>query len=177
METGLAIESRHSRRVFEQKPVEWEKIVKVLNAARLAPSAINTQPWHFVVVQDSERIKAIVSADSFFNKWMKKAPVLIVACVKEGKFAQIDLGLSIENLLIMATDLGLGTTPAAVSNKDKLGEIINCPKEFTPMITIALGYALEKKSFSEKMLKTILKKKKSLNQIASKEQFGNEIKE
>ena len=177
METWLAIEGRHSRRVFQQKPVEWEKIVKVLNAARLAPSAINVQPWHFVVVQDPKRIKSIVSADQFFNRWMEKAPVLIVACAKEGRFAQIDLGLSIENLLIMATDLGLGTTPAAVSNKGKLKEIINCPKDFTPTITIALGYVPEKKAFSEKMIKAVLKKKKPLNKVASKEQFGNEIKE
>ena len=177
METWSAIEERHSRRVFEQKPVEWEKLVKILDAARLAPSAVNFQPWHFVVVQEPERIKAIVSADQFFNRWMEKAPALIVACAKEGKFSQIDLGMSIENILLMATDLGLGSTPAAVSNKEKLAEIIKCPKDFVPTITIALGYAPKEKSLSEKVVKTILKKKKALNQVASKEQFGNKIEE
>ena len=64
METESTIKNRHSRRVFQEKPVEWKKIVKILNAARLAPLAVNIQPWRFVVVQDAARKKSVVAADS-----------------------------------------------------------------------------------------------------------------
>ncbi len=172
MEVAKAIELRHSRRVFDSKPIEWEKILALLDAARLAPSAVNWQPWHFVVVQDEKNRKAIVSAGQVFNKWMAAAPVLIVACAKESHYSKIDLGLSIENVLIRATDLGLSGTPTAIGNKEKISELINCPKGFSPLITIALGYAPEKKTLTERVVKKLMKKKKPIEEIASKEKFG-----
>ena len=121
METENAILGRRSIRSFLEKPVGKEKIIKVLDAARLAPSARNVQPWHFIAVQEKGNREKVVATEPIFNLWMRDAPVLIVCCAQKGnKYSHIDLGLSIENMLLMATDLGLGGTTCAVHGSEKL---------------------------------------------------------
>jgi nitroreductase len=173
METGEAIKARKSSRSFLPEEVRDTEIGKVLDAARLAPSAINLQPWHYVVVRDREQRGLIVGSEPPFNSWMKSAPVLIVACVKRrNDNSLIDLGLSIENLLLRAQDLGLGATPTAVHNKDRVREIIRCPKEFEPLITVALGYPEGKAGISGRLIKMFTKGRKDLAKIASNGFFG-----
>ncbi len=173
METEKVIRERKSRRSFEENAVEKEKIKQILDAARLAPSGINLQPWHYIVVQEREHRKALIAAEPPFNNWMKSAPLLIVACVKKtNAYSLIDLGLSIENLLLRATDLGLGSTPTVTHNKDKLRKLLKISEDYSPEITIALGYAKEKKSLTEKVMKAVIKGKKNLSEIISWEEFG-----
>ena len=105
-----AIEKRRSIRSYEPTPVPDEKLEKILEAARLAPSASNVQPRHFIVVTDRERRDTISSG--MFARFLKQAPVVIVACgdeKKSPKWYPIDVAIAVENMVLAATgqDLGL----------------------------------------------------------------------
>ena len=105
-----AIEKRISIRNYEPTPVPREKLEKILEAARLAPSASNVQPRHFIVVTDRERRDTISSG--MFARFLKQAPVVIVACgdeKKSPKWYPIDVAIAVENMVLAATgqDLGL----------------------------------------------------------------------
>ena len=90
MELEQAILTRRSVRKYQDKPVEREKINACLEAARLAPSACNSQPWHYIVIDDPQ-VKAAFCQEAFsgvyaMSKWAEKAPVLIAAVSDKGSF-------------------------------------------------------------------------------------------
>jgi nitroreductase len=110
MDVFETIEKRRSIRNYEPTPVPREKLEKILEAARLAPSASNVQPRHFIVVTDRERRDTISSG--MFARFLKQAPVVIVACgdeKKSPKWYPIDVAIAVENMVLAATgqDLGL----------------------------------------------------------------------
>lgn len=106
---------RYSVRKYKDEPVEREKLLQVLEAARYAPSACNYQPWHFIVVTDEELKNRI--AETYPRDWFREAPVVIVACGDhsaswkrgDGKdHCDVDLAIAIEHMALAAADLGLG---------------------------------------------------------------------
>lgn len=112
---------RQSCRVFERRPLEREKLVACLEAARLAPSANNAQPWRFVVVDDPELKQSLADALSF-NRFALDAGALVVVvenqeslaakaagAVKDNKYAPMDIGMAVENFCLAAAEQGLGT--------------------------------------------------------------------
>jgi len=113
METLETISKRASLKSFlSAREVEQEKITKILDAARLAPSARNAQPWRFIVVMGKENVENVVTKAFFgFNQIAKEAPVLIIACanpndddIHEGReYYLFDVGLAVENILLAAT--------------------------------------------------------------------------
>jgi len=128
-----------------------------LEAARLAPSAHNSQPWKFVVVDDNEIRKRL--CDSAFNgiyainSFCKTAPVIIVAISEKSKFLtkiggifrgtqyyQIDIGIACEHLVLEAEDLGLGTCWIGWFNENAVKSVLSVPLEKKIYILIALGY-------------------------------------
>ena len=121
METLATIEKRASLKThLSTRDVEQEKIAKILEAAVLAPSARNSQPWRFIVVKGRENVEAVVDkAFMGMNQVVKEAPALIIACanpsdddIHEGReYYLFDVGLAVENMLLAATDLGLVTHP------------------------------------------------------------------
>lgn len=153
METLEAINKRTSLKThLSTRDVEKEKIVKVLEAARLAPSATNEQPWRFVVVKGKENVDNVVSKASMMGrKVFEEAPVLILVFVKpkdyifpDGKsFYLLDIGLAMENILLAATDLGLISHPMAALDEGKLKEILGVPDEMEFVIATPLGYPTE----------------------------------
>ena len=106
-----AIFHRVSIRKYLDKPVEEEKIVKMLRAAMAAPSATNQQPWEYYVVTNKEK-RLELSTVSPYSSYTKDAPVVFVACYRDGSmlkapdYVQIDLSASVENLLLEADALG-----------------------------------------------------------------------
>jgi nitroreductase len=151
------VKHRKSVRNFLDKPVEKEKIMMCLEAARLAPSASNSQPWKFIVVDDNEKRKRL--CDSAFNglyainSFCKTAPVIIVAVSEKSKFLtriggifrgtqyyQIDIGIACEHLVLEAEDLGLGTCWIGWFDEKAVKSVINIPRDRKLDILIALGY-------------------------------------
>lgn len=150
METLEAISKRASLKAcLSARDVEREKIEKILEAARLAPSAGNKQPWRFIVVKGKKNIENVVTrAFREGNQVVKQAPVLIFVFVnpKENafpdgrEFCLLDTGLAMENLLLAATDLGLATHPMAGVYEDELKKTLGIPDEMKFVIATPLAY-------------------------------------
>jgi nitroreductase len=145
-----AIKNRRSIRKFEQKAVEKEKLMKVLEAARLAPSAMNRQPYVFIVTSDEEKIKKISSACN--QIW--DAPIIIVICALPEKawvrddgeeYWKADSAVAMNTLSLQACEEGLGTCWIAAFNEEKIKEILGIENEARVVAMTPLGYPAEKK--------------------------------
>lgn len=152
------IKIRQSVRNYSDKAVEKEKIEKCLEAARLAPSASNSQPWKYIVVDDKE-LKNKVAKTTFdklvrFNKFAVQASVIIVIVlekpkiitqiggeIKKREFPLIDIGISAEHFCLQAAELGLGTCMIGWFDQKRIQELLNIPKKKTIGLLITLGYA------------------------------------
>jgi nitroreductase len=153
VKTLEAINKRASLKThLSTRDVEQDKIIKILEAARLAPSATNEQPWRFVVVKGRENVENVVTrASRMGRKAFDEAPVLILVFVNpndyvfpDGKtFYLLDVGLAMENILLAATDLGLITHPMASLDEGKLKEMLGVPDEMEFVIATPLGYPVE----------------------------------
>ena len=150
METLETINKRASLKTcLSPRDVEQEKIEKILDAARLAPSARNSQPWRFIVVKDKKTIETLVSrAFSERNAVVSEAPVIIIACANPGDDAIIggreyylfDVALAVENMLLAATDLGLVTHPMTGVDEDELKKVLGVPDEVRFVVATPLSY-------------------------------------
>ena len=160
------LKHRKSVRDFLDRPVEQEKIMMCLEAARLAPSACNSQPWKFIVVDDRQLKKklsdAAFSGIYSINSFCKMAPVIVVVISEKSKFLAriggmfrgtkyylIDIGVACEHFVLQAEELGLGTCWIGWFNEEAVKSILNIPKPKKIDILIALGYYDREKLGSE----------------------------
>jgi len=151
------LKHRKSVRDFLDRPVEREKITMCLEAARLAPSACNSQPWRFVVVDDRQLKNKLCdvafSGIYSINSFCKMAPVIVVVISEKSKFLAriggmfrgtkyylIDIGIACEHFVLQAEDLGLGTCWIGWFNEQAVKSILNIPQRKKIDIVIALGY-------------------------------------
>lgn len=154
------ITQRQSVRNYTDKPVEAEKIRQCIEAARLAPSACNSQPWTFVVVTAPDLLKKVADETlgplKSFNKFVSKAPVVIVLVmekpkliadmggrIKNKEYPLIDIGIAAEHICLQATELGLGSCMLGWFNEKPIQELLNIPADKTIGLLISLGYAPE----------------------------------
>lgn len=148
MKFSQLITHRYSVRDFDSKPVEKQKLEKVLEAARLAPSAVNLQPWHFLVVQSPENLEKMFA---FYQRnWIRKAPAIILSCAdhsqswkrgSDGKdFADVDVAIAVDHMTLQAAELGLGTTWVCNFNAQKCAETLRLPLHIEPLVMLPLGY-------------------------------------
>jgi nitroreductase len=160
------LEARRSVRRYDSRPVKEEDLRAICEAARLAPSACNSQTWRFVVVTHRDTIALICDEAMrpvIRNTWLKDAPVLIVGCSKLDLLAntvgrrvtgieyyQIDLGIAMEHMVLKATDLGLGTCWIGWFNEKKVKEILGIPKRIKVAALLAVGYARAETSAEKK---------------------------
>ncbi|MBA7672553.1 putative NAD(P)H nitroreductase [subsurface metagenome] len=151
------IKHRKSVRDFLDTPVERDKIMMCLEVARLAPSASNSQPWRFIVVDDKELKDRLCDAAFgglyFINSFCKAAPVMVVVISEKSKFLTriggmfrgtkyylIDIGAACEHFVLEAEDLGLGTCWIGWFNEGGVKSVLNIPQNKKIDILIALGY-------------------------------------
>ena len=157
MEVLEAIKSRRSIRRYQPTPVDDETLELVLDAARLAPSWANTQCWRFIVVRD-QGIKEELANTLLFNNPAAKgiigAPVVIVACAELGKsgyyegepatdkgdWYMFDVALAMQNLVLAAHSLGLGTVFIGLFDAQKAASILEVPEGLCVVSMTPLGY-------------------------------------
>jgi len=169
------VKNRRSIRRYLEKPVEREKILTCIEAARLAPSADNVQPWRFLIIDDPE-LKAKFAQEAFsgiyfISKFAAKAPVLIMILARLdiianriGKqiqnihFYLIDIGIAGEHIVLQAEELGLGSCWIGWFNVRKARKFLKIPRKYKIVSLMAMGY-YEKKPSREK-------KRKELEEIA-----------
>ncbi|HWF14134.1 MAG TPA: nitroreductase family protein [Candidatus Acidoferrales bacterium] len=156
------IGQRWSSRAFSERPVEPEKLISILEAARWAASSANEQPWAFLVATGDNRknyeAMAGVLVDSN-RTWAEKAPVLILVFAhtqfaKNGnpnRYALHDVGQAVANLSLQATALGLTVHQMAGFNAEAARERFAAPADWQPVSVIALGYPGDPESLAEKL--------------------------
>ena len=152
-----AIFERMSIRKYEDRPVEQEKIEKLLRAAMAAPSAVNQQPWEFYVVKNRETIVELPKA-SPFAACAAGAPVVIVPILrkdaKHPELANYDLANATENILLEATTLGLGAVWLAIApfedRIDTVVTVLHTPSRTLPFCLIPVGYPAEKRTWKDR---------------------------
>ena len=154
------IEKRESCRNFADREVEKDKLVKCVEAARLAPSACNSQPWSFVVVNNSDVSPELAKClqDAGMNKFTDKCPAFIVVIeekanlsarigqlVKSQEYAQIDIGLATSHICYAAAEQGLSTCIMGWFNERKIKELLNIDMKKRIRLVIGVGYAANDK--------------------------------
>ena len=144
------INKRYSCRSYESRPIEKAKLERVLEAARMAPSASNRQDWRFVVVTDAQTRSALEEAASN-QAFVGEAPAVIVACSNSKHVmacghtvGPIDVSIALEHIALQATDLGLATCWIGAFSQPKVKAILSIPDEIDVIQLMPLGYPADK---------------------------------
>ncbi len=142
------IRDRRSVRSYVNKPVERDKIERLLEAARLAPSASNRQEWRFVVVTDPQRRRALAEA-AVHQAFVGTAPVVIAACAEHDGHVMtcgqlcypIDVAIAVDHMTLQAVAEGLGTCWIGAFHEERVKAILGIPEEIRIVELLTVGYA------------------------------------
>lgn len=165
------IKNRYSVRAYKDTKIEKELLFEILEAGRLAPSAVNFQPWHFIVVQNKEVLTQLYKC--YDRSWFRTAPVIIVACAdhsqswkraSDGKdSADIDLAIAIDHITLKATELGIGTCWVCNFNVTCCSNLLQLPANIEPVALLPFGYPNSKRPD---------KKRKPIDEIVHFDRFN-----
>ena len=171
------ITKRQSERQYDARPVESDKIMQCIEAARIAPSACNAQPWKFIVVDEPELKKQLAAAVAGMgmNKFAFEAPVIVaivlekpnvmskIGSILKGKeYTLIDIGVAATHFCLQATDLGLGTCIIGWFDEKKARKLLNIPRKKRIPLLLTVGYCTNE--LREKQ-------RKELNVVYSKNEY------
>jgi nitroreductase len=137
--------SRRSIRRYEDKEIPQDVLDKIVEAGRQAPSAANRQPYHFVIVTDAELKKAI---SGLISRFVKTAPVVIVGCANPkamltGKWSTVDTTIALENMVLAAWSLGVGSCWIGSFNEEKVKSSLKIPQDWKVVALVCFGYPAE----------------------------------
>ncbi len=150
MNVSQAIGDRRSIRVFENRPIEEEKLTRVLDAGRLAPSAMNMQERKFVVVRDRPTRQKLMHA-AMRQPFVSTAPVVIVACATIVDHVMpcaqssypIDVAIAVDHMTLQAVEEGLGTCWVCAFSEPDVKSILDIPEPVRVVALLPLGYPAE----------------------------------
>lgn len=161
---------RYSCRKYDLKSVEKDKLEEILEAGRIAPSAANKQPWHFIVIREKENLKKVHGI--YHGEWFQAAPCVIVVCgdhtqswkrKQDGKdHCDIDIAIAVDHMTLQATELGLATCWICNFDKEKTIKTLNLPASLEPIVILPVGYPLDRPDASRNH-----EKRKRLQDIVS----------
>jgi nitroreductase len=160
MDFTKVVEKRRSIRRYRPDPVPGDLIEEILESARVAPSAGNRQPCHFIIVKDAEKKKALG-----LREWAAEAPVVIVGCVDSSlspTWHLVDFAIAFEHVILAATNLGLGTCWQGRLGDETIKKVLNIPDPVKVVAVTALGYPAESPE---------PKTRKALSEIVHHEKF------
>ena len=173
MDVFDAIKKRRSVRAYTSEEVSDEDIEQLIEAARLAPSAGNIQPWDFIIVRNAETKRRLATA-ALHQTFIEEAPVVIVVCANVTQsswgygsrganlYCLQDTAAATENMLLAATALGLATCWVGAFHEDEVAKVINTPRGVRPVAIVPVGHTAEKPTAP---------RKKSLREIVHYETF------
>lgn len=166
--------SRYSCRSYKSESIEESKLLKVLGAFRIAPSAVNFQPWRIIVITMPENLAKV--HESYPRDWFKTAPVVLIICADHSKswkrgvdgkdHADIDIAIAIDHLTLQATELGLATCWVCNFNPHTIKQSFNLPDNIEPAVLIPIGYPNDAPDINR-----FDAKRKGLGDIVSWEKF------
>jgi nitroreductase len=157
MSFNILVNKRFSVRKYKNTPVERGKILSCLEAVRLTPSACNSQPWHFIVVDKPEEVAAVAGKTTIplskLNKFVKNAPVIVAlvaekpnlssglgGMIKNKPYYLMDIGMAAEHFCLQAAEEGLGTCMIGWFNEKAVKNYLSVPSKRSIPLLITLGY-------------------------------------
>ena len=176
MNLSELIQKRQSDRKYESRPVSREMVMKCLEPARLAPSACNSQPWKFVVVDDVALLPQMgaAAAGMGMNGFAREVPVIVAvvlekmnltarigSVIKDKEYSLRDVGIAVEHFCLQAAELGLGTCIMGWFDEKKVKKLLGIKGKRVPLL-ISLGYPAGE---------TRKKARKSLEEMSSWNQY------
>ena len=168
MDTFECIRKRRDIRSFLKKDVPEDVIKKILEAGRLSPSAMNLQPWNFIVIRNKETLKELgeLCLSGRFVAWASFAVVVITE--PNNKWHEIDGARAVQNMSLAAWNEGVGTCWVGAIDRDKVKERLNIPKNLHVLTILPFGYPEE---FTVKRKKD----RKRLEEVVHWERFGGKL--
>lgn len=174
MDFNEVIRTRRSVRAFKKDPIPQDVLNRVLDAARIAPSGSNRQPWRFILVTD-ESLKQKMIAACNNQKFIAEAPAIVVACGQKlplnrggymgGMSTLLDIAIAFTHLILAARAEGLGTCWIGAFSNNELKKLLQVPDDYEAVAATPLGYPLSKDAF------TINTGRKTLDEIVSENKF------
>ncbi|MCP8318807.1 MAG: nitroreductase family protein [Candidatus Methylarchaceae archaeon HK01B] len=164
-----AISERRSVRKFKDEPVPYDSLLKILEAARLAPSAGNRQPWMFIVIKDREKKKELARASNN-QLFMEDAGIIITVLSdpdKSPKWYLQDPMIAVEHMCLEAVELGLGTRCIGAFDESSVKHILGIPDKIRVICLLTIGTPAEKPSRISR---------KGLSDIVFEEIYDNPIR-
>ena len=182
------VRRRRSVRKYEDRPVEENVLLDILEAGRPAPSSNNTHPWRFIVVRDKERIRRIAKAVPFgpnrVNAWMASAPVIIAVCgnptlfshrlgqIIDKDYHRIDTAIAATHMVLAAAEKGLGSCFVGWFHRKKVKNIRLLPGTMEASLLLTLGYPVVSGEDPSGMGGIAARPRKAADRIVSWEVYG-----
>lgn len=151
------VQKRESCRSYSDKKVSRKDLIEIIEMARMSPSACNSQPWKFVVVDDEKaKLMPEILQGHGINKWTDNVSTFVIVCETKAKlmagatcdsqhYAQMDIGIATANLALSATAKGLSTCIMGSFDEAKVKEVFNIPGDIKTRLVVAVGYAKDDK--------------------------------
>jgi nitroreductase len=166
--------NRFSSRKYRDQKVDLETLTQLIEAAQVAPSAVNYQPWHFVLFANNQGVTRL--SEAYPREWFKAAPAAIVVCGnhqqswkrEDGKdHCDIDIAIAVDHISLKATEMGLGTCWVCNFNAQTCKQILNLPDYMEPIVILPVGYPAENSDPNRHS-----EKRKKIEELFSVEIFG-----
>jgi nitroreductase len=147
MDFSQLIAKRYSVRAYKPDPIDDDKLLAVLNAARLAPTASNRQPFQIIVAHTKGREEEFLSI--YQRDWFIQPPLVLCVCGFPGaawvrkdskQYLGVDMGIVMDHIVLAATDLGLGTCMIAAFDEQNARKVLSIPDDAEPILFTPLGY-------------------------------------
>lgn len=172
LEVYEAFKIRKSVRAYDTRPIPDDVLMRVLEAGRVAPSASNAQPWHFIVVKSPE--KREILSKRMFTSFLVGSPVVLVGCgERERRFHVVDVSIAMQQIVLAATAEGLGTCWVGDFDDKVVRNLLKIPERYDIVCLLAMGYPSEKLDLTATLMRT--RSRKKIEEIVSFEEFGRRL--
>lgn len=146
-----SVKHRRSVREYKKEPFPMEELIPFVEAAQWAPSAGNSQPWEFLLINDEDTVRALKSVSP---GWLREAPALIVVCLnrnRETNWSYVDIGAAVQNMLLYAHSKGYGCCPIGSFVVETVNELLELPAQLEPVLFMTVGYPDEELSTTTRL--------------------------
>jgi nitroreductase len=165
METFEAVRTMLAVRRYQDRAIPQDIVRRIVEAGRLTGSSRNLQPWHFIVVQDRERLSALGSRTRTGPYTAQAALAIVVAIERESPYGVSDASRAIQSMMLVAWEAGIGSNWAGFANLEEVREFLDIPGEFDVLAVVPFGYPVDRIGFGRK-------KRKALGEVAHRERWG-----
>jgi nitroreductase len=164
MDAFEAVRTLLAVRSYQDRPVPAEIVGRIVEAGRLTGSAMNRQPWHFVVVQDAGMLRRLGAAASS-GPYVAQAPLAIVVAVERTAYAVSDASRAIQSMMLAAWADGVGSNWVGFGGLEKVGPLLGIPATLDVLAILPLGYPAKAVGRGKKA-------RRALSAVASRERYG-----